>query len=57
MSTGITDVEWLDAKVCELSEINAELLEALEKLIEEVEERGYRKPSVRALIRKAKGEA
>jgi hypothetical protein len=25
MTTGITDVEWLDAKVCELSEENARL--------------------------------
>jgi hypothetical protein len=41
MSTGITDVEWLDAKVCELADeisrlhkINAELIEALELIAE-----------------------
>ena len=30
-TTGITDVDWLDAKVCELSDANATLTAALEE--------------------------
>lgn len=38
MTTGITDVEWLDAKVCELSDENKRLRAALTAIIADIHE-------------------
>jgi len=32
MTTGITDVEWLDSKVCELSDLNEKLNQLLKRI-------------------------
>lgn len=40
MTTGITDVEWLDAQVCKLSDENARLRAALKPFAEAVDNPG-----------------
>ena len=53
MTTGITDVEWLDAKVCELSDEVARLFNILQEILKLVDSTvhnvGRYRPDVEAL--------